>query len=66
MDNKKEIKKAKKLLTTKETALFLGLHENTVRNLVKSGKLKMKKFGNGKTSAVRFQEEDIQEFLNNQ
>ena len=43
----------------KKIAELLEVHENTVRNWIKSGELPRYKIGN----AVRIKEEDLKEFL---
>lgn len=51
------------LLNAQETADILGVSEQTVRNWVKAGEIKHVRFGWNKNSALRFDPEDIREFV---
>lgn len=51
--------KDKKFYTIKEAAEILDVHENTIRNMIKSGELKSKKYGSKKQSTVRIYAESL-------
>jgi excisionase family DNA binding protein len=48
-----------KLLTTDEVAVLLNVHPNTVRNMVKQGRLDIVRVG----SSVRFETEAVRQFV---
>jgi excisionase family DNA binding protein len=48
------------LFTIKQAALKLGVHPNTIRNLIASGRLKAERIG---ARIVRVQERDVQALL---
>lgn len=50
---------ATKLLTIQETAGRLGLHPQTVRKIVKSGRLRVARIGR----SIRIRPEDLEEFI---
>ena len=51
------------LYTVKEVAKKLKVSESTINRWVADGKLKALKLSEGRKGAVRFREEDIQNFL---
>lgn len=59
-DNIKEVKHMEKVFTLEEIAEYLKVHPNTVRNLIKAGKLKAFKAGR----ELRFTESALTEFIN--
>ena len=54
------INKVAKRLTTKEAAIEAGVHPNTIRNLIKTGKLKAERIG---SRIIRIQEQDLDELF---
>jgi excisionase family DNA binding protein len=52
---------AAKLLTIQETAGRLGLHPQTVRKIIKSGRLKVARIGR----SIRIRPDDLEEFIEN-
>jgi excisionase family DNA binding protein len=50
---------AVKLLTIQETAGRLGLHPQTVRKIIKSGRLRVARIGH----SIRIRPEDLEEFI---
>jgi excisionase family DNA binding protein len=50
------IDKGARRLTTKEAAIEAGVHPNTIRNLIKTGKLKAERIG---SRIIRIQEQDL-------
>lgn len=53
-----------KLLSTKDAAIFLGVHPNTIRNMIKDGRLSSIKT-RGKTGDYRFRITDLETYLEN-
>jgi excisionase family DNA binding protein len=54
------------LFTVKEVAQKLKVAESTINRWVAEGKLKAIKLSEGRKGAVRFRQEDIERFINNQ
>ena len=51
------------LMTVKETAAYLKVHPDTVRQLVADGKLAGKKIGAGPNSPIRISTVSIEKFM---
>jgi excisionase family DNA binding protein len=49
-----------KRLTIEQAAIDAGVHKNTIRNLIKSGKLKAERIG---SRIIRIQEQDLNELF---
>jgi excisionase family DNA binding protein len=47
-------------LTIEQAAIDAGVHKNTIRNLIKSGKLKAERIG---SRIIRIQEQDLNELF---
>lgn len=52
-----------RLLTKQDVCARLGIGENGLRSLVKSGRLPGYKIGTGRTSPIKFRELDVRLFL---
>ena len=57
---KKQPELEAKRLTIEQAAIDAGVHKNTIRNLIKSGKLKAERIG---SRIIRIQEQDLNELF---
>lgn len=54
------------LLNTEEAANVLGVHQQTIRNWAREGKIKSVRLGTGKNSPLRFDPGDLEEYVRKQ